>query len=99
MPGPFYRHDGETLILRVRVQPGARGTGVTGVTGVINGELRLRLSAPATDGRANDMLREFLAERLDTAVSRVRIVRGMGSRSKTVSIQGARRAVECLSGD
>lgn len=96
MSGSFYRHDGETLILRVRVQPGARGTGVTGV---INGELCLRLSAPATDGRANDMLREFLAERLDTAVSRVRIVRGMGSRSKTVSIQGARRAVECLSSD
>ncbi|MGH8373404.1 MAG: DUF167 domain-containing protein [Gammaproteobacteria bacterium] len=86
MPETFYRHDGETLIVRVRVQPGARNTGVTGV---VNGELRLRLSAPATDGRANDMLREFLAERLGTALSRVHIVRGMTSRSKTVAILGA----------
>ncbi|HEX6549890.1 MAG TPA: DUF167 domain-containing protein [Gammaproteobacteria bacterium] len=94
MPDTFYRHDGETLILRVRVQPGARSTSVIGV---VNGELRLRLSAPATDGRANDMLREFLAERLDTAVSRVQIVRGAASRSKTVAIRGARRTPDSLS--
>lgn len=94
MPDTFYRHDGDTLLLRVRVQPGARSTGITGVT---EGELRLRLSAPATDGRANALLREFLAERLETAPSRVRIVRGAGSRSKTVAVQGARRAPETLS--
>jgi uncharacterized protein len=94
MPETFYRHDGETLIVRVRVQPGARNTGVTGV---VNGELRLRLNAPATDGRANDMLREFLAERLGTAVSRVRIVRGVASRSKTVAILGAQREPGTLS--
>ena len=93
MPEAFYRIDGDTLVLRVRVQPGARKPGIVGV---VNGELRLRITAPATDGRANDALRKFIAERLGTAASRVRIVRGISSRSKTLAIEGAQRAPESL---
>ena len=44
MSEAFYRFDGDTLVLRVRVQPGARKTGIAGV---VNGELKLRLNAPA----------------------------------------------------
>jgi uncharacterized protein len=95
MPETFYRLDGETLILKVRVQPGARGP--VGITGVINGELRIRLSAPASNGRANEMLGEFLAQRLGTTASRVRILRGTTSRSKTVAIVGARCEPDSLS--
>ncbi|HEX5339471.1 MAG TPA: DUF167 domain-containing protein [Gammaproteobacteria bacterium] len=95
MAESFYRYQGAALILRVRVQPGARSNAITGV---VNGELRLRLNAPPTDGRANDMLRSFLAEQLDTTASRVSIVRGSKSRSKTVLLRGARRAPESLSG-
>jgi uncharacterized protein (TIGR00251 family) len=95
MPESFYRRDDEVLILRVRVQPGAR---TTEITGVVNQELRVRLSAPATDGRANEKLREFLADQLGTAVSRVQIVRGTASRSKTVAISGAQRVPEILLG-
>jgi uncharacterized protein (TIGR00251 family) len=95
MPESFYRRDGEVLILRVRVQPGAR---TTEITGVVNDELRVRLSAPATDGRANEKLREFLADQLGSTVSRVQIVRGAASRSKTVAISGAQRVPEVLLG-
>jgi len=96
MSEAFYRFDGDTLVLRVRVQPGARKTGIAGV---VNGELKLRLNAPASDGRANEALRKFFAKRLGTATSRVQIVRGLSSRSKTLAIEGAQSAPESLAED
>lgn len=96
MSGPYYRFDGDTLLLRVRVQPGARKTAIAGV---VNGELKLRITAPASDGRANDAVRKFLAERLGTAASRVQIVRGVSSRSKTLAIGGAQYPPDCLTED
>ncbi|HET7649902.1 MAG TPA: DUF167 domain-containing protein [Gammaproteobacteria bacterium] len=95
MPERFYRRDGEVLLLKVRVQPGARSTEVTGL---VNDELRVRVNAPATDGRANESLRKFLADQLGTAMSRVEIVRGAASRRKTVAVIGARRLPEVLLG-
>lgn len=93
MPASFYRYDGDSLMLHVRVQPGARSTEIVGV---LNGELRIRLSARATDGQANDALQKFLAKQLGTAASRVQIIRGATSRSKTVAILGARHTPESL---
>lgn len=90
---PFFRYEADRLVLQVRVQPGARDTRITGV---IHGELRLRLQAPASDGRANQALQDFLAERLGTARSRVVIIRGHASRSKTISVRCATRLPEML---
>jgi uncharacterized protein len=83
----FYRLDGEVLILSVRVQPGARADEVAGVR---DGVLRIRLRAAAVEGRANEALCAFLAERLGTAKSRVRVLQGETSRSKRVAVRGAR---------
>jgi len=89
----FYRHDGDLLILTVRVQPGARDDAIAGVAA---GALRVRLKAPAREGKANDALRKFLAERLGTAPSRVEILKGGSGRSKRVAVRGARFAPETL---
>ena len=93
MEANCYRQDGDRLLLRVRLQPGARADGVSGV---VNGQLCLRLRAAAVEDRANEALRDFLAERLDTARSRVVIVKGLKSRNKTVAIRGARKPPESL---
>lgn len=90
---PFYRFADEALILTVRVQPGARADAIMGVA---DGVLRIRLAAPALEGRANEALREFLAVRLGTAKSRVEVIKGETSRLKQVRVLGARLAPDML---
>ena len=71
--------------LRVKVQP---GTTRTGVAGIADGVLKVRVAAPPVTGRANAALLEFLAEVLDLRPWAVRLVRGAGSREKLVAFEG-----------
>jgi len=75
--------------LSVRVAPRASRNAIEGE---YNGALKVRLTAPPVDDRANDALRRLLAERLKVPVSAVRIVAGEKSRTKRVSIAGVSRA-------
>ena len=70
--------------LRVRVQPGATRTGVAGM---VDGVLRVRVAAPPATGRANAALLEFLADAMELRPWAVRVVRGLGSREKLVSVE------------
>ena len=77
------------VIFAVRVTPRAsRG----GIEGEYQGALRVRLTAPAVEDRANDALRRLLAESLNVPVSAVRIVAGGRSRTKRVAVAGATRS-------
>ena len=72
-------------MLDLHVQPGARATGFAGQHG---DRIKLKLAAPAVDGRANDALIAFLAEHYKVAKRDVRIVAGLRSRRKRVVIEG-----------
>ncbi len=61
------------------------------VEGEYNGALKVRLTAPPVDDRANHALCRLLAERLKVPVSTVRIVAGEKSRTKRVSIAAVSR--------
>jgi hypothetical protein len=67
------------------VHPGARANAVTGVH---DGALKISLTTPPTDGRANDALIACRAERLRIPRSRISLVSGATSRSKTLRIAG-----------
>jgi uncharacterized protein (TIGR00251 family) len=58
------------------------------VDGVIDGVLRVRVSAPAVEGAANTALIHLLAEELGVARRDVRIVAGAMSRQKLVIVDG-----------
>ncbi|MCH7705421.1 MAG: DUF167 domain-containing protein [Chloroflexi bacterium] len=75
--------------LTLRVQPGARTNQVVGFTD--DGVLRVRVAAPATGGRANRALVEFMADLLSVPKSRITIARGLGSRNKMVVVEGLER--------
>jgi uncharacterized protein (TIGR00251 family) len=77
------REDGDALVLRLHVQPGAKRTEVAGEHG---GALKLRLAAPPVDGKANDALRRYLAGTFGVSVARVVIERGERSRDKQVRV-------------
>ena len=79
------RRDAVESRIRVRVQPNARSNEVLGFQ---EGVLRLRVSAPPREGRANRALIELLSEALKVPKSSVRILRGHTSREKLVAIDG-----------
>jgi uncharacterized protein YggU (UPF0235/DUF167 family) len=62
------------------------------IEGEHGGALKIRLTAPPVDDRANDALRRLLAERLNVPVAAVRIVMGETRRTKRVSVVGITRA-------
>jgi uncharacterized protein (TIGR00251 family) len=70
---------------RVRVQPRARRDEVKGLHG---DALKIRLTAPPVGGKANQALREFLAERLGVSPSAVEVLTGHTSRHKRVRVAG-----------
>ena len=73
------------MILELYVQPGARRTEFAGTHGE---RLKVRLAAPALEGRANEALVEFLARHFKVAKRDVRIAAGARSRHKRVIIEG-----------
>lgn len=84
----------EAATLTLHVQPGARRSEIAGPHG---DALKIRLAAPAVDGRANACLIEFLAGRLGVAKSNVELVSGATGRRKRVRIRGAApQALESL---
>jgi hypothetical protein len=69
----------------VRVHPGARKNGVTGIHA---SAVKIALTAPPVDGKANEALIAFLAEALRLPRARIALVAGIGSRTKTLRITG-----------
>jgi uncharacterized protein len=74
------------IIFAVRVTPRASRDAIEGE---YQGALKVRLTAPPVEDRANEALRRLLAESLNVPVSAVRIVAGEKSRTKRVSVSGA----------
>jgi uncharacterized protein (TIGR00251 family) len=58
------------------------------VDGVLDGVLKVRVTAPAVEGAANTALLALLADELDVARRDVRIVAGATSRQKLVVVDG-----------
>ena len=77
-------------ILSVRVHPGAKANAITGVH---DGALKISLTTPPTDGRANEALVAFLADRLRVPRLRITLLSGATSRSKSLRI-AAKSAAE-----
>ena len=69
----------------VRVQPRARKNAIIGEMG---DALKLALTAPPVEGRANQACIEFLAEFLKVPRSSVTIVGGQSSRNKVIRVVG-----------
>ena len=75
--------DGSTFT--VRVQPRAKKNAITGAIGEA---VKIALTAPAIEGRANEACIEFLAKLLDVPRSSITIAAGQSSRNKVIRIAG-----------
>lgn len=73
----------EGVRLSVHCQPGASRSEISGIHG---GMLKVKVSAPAVEGKANKALLELLAAQLGTTPRRLRITSGEQGRVKSVLI-------------
>jgi uncharacterized protein len=80
----------QSASIGIYVQPRASKTEIAGMH---DGLVRIRLAAPPADGAANAALVAFIAERLDIAKSRVRVISGLASRRKVVRVEGMAEAM------
>jgi uncharacterized protein (TIGR00251 family) len=79
----------EGCILSVRAQPGARKNAVLGEYA---GAIKLAVTAPPEDGRANQALAQLLRDLLDLKRSQVELLSGQTSREKRFLVRGVKRA-------
>lgn len=90
-PAPWLEAAQGGWALLLKVQPGARRTEVQGVA---EDRLRLRLAAPPVEGKANEALLRWLADRLGLRVRDLAIVSGETSRLKRVRFDSTLSAAE-----
>jgi uncharacterized protein (TIGR00251 family) len=89
----WYRCEGDTITLSLHIQPGAKHSEVVGLHG---DALKIRLAAPPLEGRANDALRRFIADRFEVTLRQVELLRGGQSRHKMIKISGSKVDPETL---
>lgn len=80
------RQEGATASFRVHLQPKASREAIIGE---VDGVLRLRVTAPPLEGRANEACLRLLARVLDLPISRLQIAAGQHGRIKTIRVAGA----------
>ncbi len=91
----WYQIGRDGVSLQVQVQPGAKRTEVAGLLGDC---IKVRLVSPPVDGKANECLVRFLAQRLGVKKSQVTITRGLSSRRKTVLVEAVKFEAAALLG-
>ncbi len=78
-----------TVTFAVRVQPRASRTESAGEQ---SGALKLRVTAPPVDGKANEECRRFLARLIGVPARSVEIISGDSSRNKIIRIHNSSAA-------
>jgi uncharacterized protein (TIGR00251 family) len=83
----LYRWQGDDLLLSVRTIPRASRDQI----GEIIGErLKIHITAPPVDGKANAHLLKFVASQFDVPASQIKIERGQTQRDKLLRIHAPR---------
>jgi hypothetical protein len=71
-----------SMILEIKVMPGAKKN----IFKEEAGKVKVYLTAPPVDGKANEALVDFLAEHYGVRNSRIEIIKGLKSRNKVINI-------------
>jgi uncharacterized protein (TIGR00251 family) len=82
-PHAWFRWDGNDLLLWVRAQPKSSRNGFAEV---LEDAIKVRITAPPVDGKANQHLQAWLAKQFRVAKRDVHIETGESSRRKRIRI-------------
>lgn len=79
-----YYYQGEDLLLRLYLQPKASRDQFIGLHGE---ELKVTITAPPVDGKANAHLIKFLSKQFNVAKKAIQVEKGLQSRHKLIRIK------------
>ncbi len=82
------RDTGDGLIFKVLLQPRSSRNQIVGLKA---DALKIKLTAPPVDGKANKALLDFLAKKLGVSKSQLQIIAGHTSRKKQIEVQGIKK--------
>ncbi len=81
----YHLHDGKKgAALAVRVTPRARKNEIVDI--LSDGTIKVHLTAPPVEGKANVALLKFLAKVLDVPLKKLEVVAGATGRDKLISV-------------
>lgn len=92
-PAAWYRWDGPDLVLQLLIQPRSSRNALGEIH---DNRLKIMLTSPPVDGKANKALVEMLAGLFAIPRSRVCIVRGDSGRRKTIILSRPAHIPESL---
>ena len=83
------RETGNGVVFRIRVVPRASRSEAAGFQ---DDALKLRITAPPVEGKANEACIALLAELLAVKKGQVAIIAGQTAKTKTVAVEGVKAA-------
>lgn len=86
----FFKVKENKILLKVHVNPNAKRDEIAGT---YNSSLKIKISSPAVDGKANKNLIRFLSKFLNISKTKIKIEKGDKSREKIVSIDGSDESI------
>lgn len=88
----WFQWQKDQLVINVRVQPRASKDEIVGPHGADS--LKIRITAPPVDGKANEHLIKFLAKSFGVAKNQVTLLNGASGRDKRLAISQPKRLPE-----
>jgi len=73
-----------SLYLRIKVHPGAKQSGLKGL--MADDTLKVDISVPANQGKANQALLKLLAQSFNTKINQVKLLSGAADRVKLIKV-------------
>ncbi len=88
------RREKDKLYLSYYAQPNAKADKIVGL---FQDHIKVQIAAPATENKANQHLRKWIAKEFQTPLSKVELIKGELSRYKVICIDGPRQEPSWLS--
>ena len=79
----YFKITGNDIIVKVKIVP---GSSKNKIIGVYNDSLKITITAPPVEGKANKKCIAYLAKYFDVAKSKIEIILGQTSKNKLIKI-------------
>ena len=79
---------GNDIVIKVKIVP---GSSKNKIIGTYNGALKIAITAPPVEGKANKKCIAYLAKYFDIAKSKIEIISGQTSKNKLIRIYDIRK--------